>query len=144
MGYAVCGGDDCSLSGGTLSCSEHHQSSQHPREVFSPGLLPTFLRPVLRGYVAGSRSYNQEVAKSRLYNTGTLPNEAHQVPFLFHIKFFKTVENAHNIKFTILAIFQAHGSLLVTIFTLLYNQFQNSLHPVLVCHQTLIFYFPYR
>ena len=38
-------------------------------------------------------------------NTGTLPNEAHQVPFLFHIKFFKIVENEHNIKFTMLTIF---------------------------------------
>ena len=56
-------------------------------------------------------------------NTGTLPNEAHQLPFLFCIKFSKTVENAHNIKFTILTIFQAHGSLLVTIFTLPCNQF---------------------
>ena len=54
------------MSGGTLSCSEHHWPSQHPREVFSPGLLPTFPRPILRVFVAGSRSYNQEVAKSRL------------------------------------------------------------------------------
>ena len=51
---------------GHLSCLEHHWPSQHPREVFSPGLLPTFLRPILRGYVAGSQSYNQEVAKARL------------------------------------------------------------------------------
>ena len=30
-------------------------------------------------------------------NTGTFPNEAHQLPFLFLIKFFKTVGNVHNI-----------------------------------------------
>ena len=71
----------------------------------SPGLLPTFLRPILRGFVAGSRSYNQEVATSSS-NTGRFPNEGHQVPFLFLIKFFKIVENAHNIKFTILTIFK--------------------------------------
>ena len=39
-------------------------------------------------------------------NTGRFPNEAHEVPFLFLIKFFKIVENAHNIKFTILTIFK--------------------------------------
>ena len=32
----------------------------------SPGLLPTFPRPIVRRYVAGSWSYNQEVTKFRL------------------------------------------------------------------------------
>ena len=38
-------------------------------------------------------------------NIGTFPNEAHQVQFLFLLKFFK-LEKAHNIKFTILMIFK--------------------------------------
>ena len=44
--------------------------------------------------------------KGRHSNTGTFLNEAHWVPFLFHIKFFKTVENVHNIIFSILMIFK--------------------------------------
>ena len=122
MGFALCGGDDCSLSGGTLPCSEHHWPSQHPREVFSPGLLRTFLRPYWE-VIWLVHSHITRKWQNLDSNTGTLPNEAHQVPFLFCIKLFKTVENGHNIKFTILTIFQAHGSLLVTIFTLLCNQF---------------------
>ena len=91
-----CCSDSCSSSGRILSCSEHHWPSQHPREVFSSGVHPTFEKPVLTGYVASSRSYNRKW-QSLDSNTGTFPNEAHQLPFLFLIKFFKTVENAHNI-----------------------------------------------
>ena len=73
-----------------LSCSEHHRSSQHPREVFSPGLLPTFLRPILRGVMWLVHGHITRKWQSLDSNTGRFPNEAHQAPFLFLIKICQT------------------------------------------------------
>ena len=75
---------------GHLSCSEHHWPSQHPREVFSPGLLPTFLRPILRGVMWLVHGHITRKWQSLDSNTGRFPNEAHQAPFLFLIKICQT------------------------------------------------------
>ena len=93
------------LFGGTLSCSEHHWPSQHPREMS----LQVFSQLSWGQYWEVLWLVHDHVTRKwqRLdCNTGRFPNEAHEVPFLFLIKFFKIVENAHNVKFTILTIFK--------------------------------------